>query len=780
MSPDVLYPAAPENQAPRTDIAEVASALWANTSPCSSLMWSVWPAARPDQEHVAFGGCTQSGSWGNLCRWVEREHAGPVYAKGRGPQWAPVANVDGHRCIESTTAVYALTLDCDGAGDWDKVLAFLDAIGAAYLAYRSPGYTPELPKWRLVLPFEKPLVTQRDPVAYNKVWNGIYDFGRIVLGTLAGFDDPDTAGFDPAPKSIANIFYLGHRRSPDLPVREVRWRDGLALDGDALLAAAIEASHTSGTASTASSGSNLKRVSLSSASRLKGSHHVTKHLPPDTPITLTSKGKDGVVAFGDITEGSHCLCPEHGGSGGGSAWVTVSEFGPAVHCCQCNGGTTWFPGGGGVTLTDEEIDALLDDHDDEATKVTKGNPKKEPITPEEGAEEKLRAEGQKKLTPEQAEKHERLLAQRKERHRREQAERLRPEDAGRAVEGSKKWMPIVWKHLRKHGMVPLPCGFKQVLRGRRRGRLHHRDCGKASCLKCATQRIALKLGAIEYMPLWEDQHRGTPMGHRALWIWETSEAEQAALLKALKRSVRFSANRLSLVAEKRTLSAGDPCSAMPANEPADHHAGFDQVDGYVMFRHADGNTITVIATTPLARSRVWHGKAKRIPVGKLSGVLEDLLVKCVVPKDEAEVGLEGVEFIGYRLLRIDPEQRSITSSRTLSLDPETLWRRASKSEYTVAHPHGAKPEVVARWWKETGVLKAMQAAHQTADGKFAPGFAQTVTIDDPVLLDRVLALAAEDADAEAIMAAMLAEAAKAKAVGAEAPTLEEFIEMLAA
>lgn len=40
--------------------------------------------------------------------------------------------------------------------------------------------------------------------------------------------------------------------------------------------------------------------------------------------------------------------------------------------------------------------------------------------------------------------------------------------------------------------------------------------------------------------------------------------------------------------------------------------------------------------------------------------------------------------------------------------------------------------------------------------------------------------AAEDADAEAIMAEMLAEAEKARAVGAEPPTLQEFIQMLAA
>lgn len=64
----------------------------------------------------------------------------------------------------------------------------------------------------------------------------------------------------------------------------------------------------------------------------------------------------------------------------------------------------------------------------------------------------------------------------------------------------------------------------------------------------------------------------------------------------------------------------------------------------------------------------------------------------------------------------------------------------------MGHQHGEKPEVVAARWKEAGVLQQAQAAQQTADGKFVPGFAATVTIDDPalLLLDRVLDMASAD------------------------------------
>jgi hypothetical protein len=256
----------------------------------------------------------------------------------------------------------------------------------------------------------KPWVTQRDPEQANLWWHGIYHHARVVFGTLAGFKDPEFDGFDPATKSIANIFYLGHRRTEDTPVREVRWRDGLALDGEVLLAQAIEASiSTTATSTRSTSSSSTTAASV----RLQGTQHVKKYLPPDTPITLTSSGQEtGVIAF-EYSQNSHCLCPEHGGSGRGSAWVTVSAFGPAVHCCQCNGGTTWFPDAVSLpsgfvvpsmpVATEENIQALLADLDQ--VPVKKGVKAKAP-----------------KMTP-------------------EQAESLRAADAGRAVEGAKKWSP---------------------------------------------------------------------------------------------------------------------------------------------------------------------------------------------------------------------------------------------------------------------------------------------------------------------------------------------------
>ena len=215
--------------------------LWA-TTPATSMTWTTWPRALSHQEHVASGGVTTHGTWHGFAKWVEREHANGVWAKGRGPQWSPMAAMEGRRRIEYTAYMSAVTLDCDGAGDWDQLTSQLDSVGAAYLLHRSSSHTPSKPKWRLVLPlaalFRVGLDVagnKQDTRGPNRVWHGIYYAARVLIGELAGFADPASGdaekGFDPATKSTAQAFYLGHRRAEDEPLCEVIWRDGFALDG---------------------------------------------------------------------------------------------------------------------------------------------------------------------------------------------------------------------------------------------------------------------------------------------------------------------------------------------------------------------------------------------------------------------------------------------------------------------------------------------------------------------------------------------------------------------
>ena len=301
----------------------------------SMMHWSVWPAARKDQEHVATNGYTKSGTWQQFCRWVEAQHSEDVtYAKGTGPQWSPTANRDGHRCKLSTQQVDALVYDCDGTGDYQQIVTYCQTHQIAFCVYESPSYTPQTPKWRLVLPLSLPFWTcdRTDPgtespkvsEAANLIWHRIYEHGRKIVGTLAGLADP---GFDATTGDISRIYYLGHRRDVTVPYRKVTWGAGSAIDGGALLASLPVESP------------RVRQVQPGGTGVVNVLTRDT--LPRDYPITLTG-GSPETVAFEDVSRKSHCLCPAHGGDGTGTAWADVTASGSQVVCCsKCQ--KTWRP-----------------------------------------------------------------------------------------------------------------------------------------------------------------------------------------------------------------------------------------------------------------------------------------------------------------------------------------------------------------------------------------------------------------------------------------------------
>lgn len=479
-----------------------------------SLTWTVWPPARPEQQHVAHGGHCEIGPWSKLCRWVEREHAGNVYAKSRGPQWAPVANMDGHRCIDSTTAIYALALDCDGAGDWHRILVHLDSVGAAYLAYRSPGHSPELPKWRLVLPWSEPYITQGAPQEANRVWHDIYHHARVLLGGLSGFAEPDRAGFDRATASVANVFYLGHRRTADTPIREVRWSDGLALDGAAVLASVPFVAGTT-------TADPFRTVSL--ARGATGGRSEKKKLPADALIVLTQDGREvASVPFATIRGRSHCLCPQHGGSGRGSAWVDVGYGGvPAIQCGPC--GTRWTPGTGTVeasTAADGtfDVDELLGSVEGTAAA---GQEYTDPHT--ERVEAQKRAEAMDRYWGPLVERAKKKKAEAAALDLALVAVAYYANRAGRKQRGRMR-APYMAGGLTYKQWQTTRCGFSQLLADPTANTAggKHRGCGKQSCYVCGPRLLARKAASIAWMPqLDKDNHIvGEPLTQRTLYRFE--------------------------------------------------------------------------------------------------------------------------------------------------------------------------------------------------------------------------------------------------------------------
>jgi hypothetical protein len=524
------------------------------------LVWTVWPAAKPHQPHVAHGGECVTGNWTQLCRWVEQEHRdGPVHAKGRGPQWSPVANIDGHRCIESTTAMFALTLDCDGAGDWAILLAALDAARVAYLAYRSSGHTPETPKWRIVLLLARPYVTQGDPVKANQEWHRLYEFARIWIGALAGFSDPANDGFDQATSSIANVFYLGHRRAPDVPVREVRWSKGLALDGAALLAMA-PAAHSAG------------RASRSAGHRQQG-HEVTglqvfgfdvdlgtgifepDTLDGDTEITLTNDGVTvGPIKLRNVKSRSHCLCPVHVGSGGGSAWVDRTSKGVRLWCVRCK--KTW--------------------HSHTAVK---------PINPATLAEIKAaeaaadaadtHLQGVRKVVARLEKDHQKTLSKRRS------AEGCPPpaeiiELARKADEAAKELAEVIraeWRaagyNLRGARCGTLPQGLGCAATGR--ARLVARPCHRVRCIFCGPLQVARQVTATTTLPALDANRQviGLALKDRKTWMYSMPTKQEPSWLRGWRRAaVRFQVP--TGVTGSTTVSTpnSDPKTSMISNSAA--------------------------------------------------------------------------------------------------------------------------------------------------------------------------------------------------------------------
>ena len=184
------------------------------------------------------GGVTQTydgepflGSTSTFAHFLRRR-AEVVAPKRTGWVVTPTDNSDGHRCNESTEAVHALFLDCDGRGTPDVLLALLDSLGVAHVFYESGGHTPEVPKWRLVLPLARPWPCPDESA--REAWREAYSTARTVFGALG---DLLGEGFDATTDTGAAPLFLTERRIPDAPERRVLWHPGRALDLQVMVAA---------------------------------------------------------------------------------------------------------------------------------------------------------------------------------------------------------------------------------------------------------------------------------------------------------------------------------------------------------------------------------------------------------------------------------------------------------------------------------------------------------------------------------------------------------------
>jgi hypothetical protein len=241
-------------------------------------------------------------------------HRATVIApKGKGWVIEPTTNPSGRRTNDATVAMHALFLDCDGTGEWIKLLTALDGYGFVYVAYQSGGWSSSVPKWRVVLPLHAPFSTTTD--VGIRQWKGIYNHARIVFGAVG---DLLSVGFDPATETPCCPWFLTEKRAPDDSERQIIARlEGYTLDLAALALALPEISDEEPEYETQSSAEKLTLSEERQVEIIDALAAVTNHVPIGRrdlylalPGVLLDRGvpPDDVFA---IIEGVSASYPRH-------------------------------------------------------------------------------------------------------------------------------------------------------------------------------------------------------------------------------------------------------------------------------------------------------------------------------------------------------------------------------------------------------------------------------------------------------------------------------------
>lgn len=168
--------------------------------------------------------------------------------KRAAPTVTQAISSDGHRSDSSCARITMLFCDADSVGEWDILLAYLDAIGAAYVAHRSSSDAaatadkPSVPKWHLFIPITTPLVPKGEnwkqdiyEPQYGWICGVLSEIGRLSIREDCPLKERKY-GFD---HSIANLIqpaFVGRRIGVHAPNRAVKYsKTGGTLNWDKFL-----------------------------------------------------------------------------------------------------------------------------------------------------------------------------------------------------------------------------------------------------------------------------------------------------------------------------------------------------------------------------------------------------------------------------------------------------------------------------------------------------------------------------------------------------------------
>lgn len=171
------------------------------------------------------------GTFGDMVKLLT-ERTTKLAPKREGWVVTPTSNKDGHRTNASTTAMHALNLDCDGQGTWDQLLGVLADLGYAHIAYQTGGWTPEMPKWHILIPLSEKFDTSTEEK--RAAWRGVYHHTRTIFGALGKLLGE---GFDPNTDTPCCPCFVTERRNLADPERKITWQPGHSLNILSLLLA---------------------------------------------------------------------------------------------------------------------------------------------------------------------------------------------------------------------------------------------------------------------------------------------------------------------------------------------------------------------------------------------------------------------------------------------------------------------------------------------------------------------------------------------------------------
>lgn len=175
----------------------------------------------------------------SLARWAARrlkdaDKTWPGGEKNRCPVEVGAMLHDNARSDANVEMVTWVFFDVDDTGTWDKLIAALQRLGAAFLATESSSHGIDGKiKWHLYLPLAAPVVVPADGVSEwkRRRWQPEYRHTCAVLRRLGELTTSDQSTDD-----VAQPCYVARKPNDAAPARRIVWQAGACLDMGRLLA----------------------------------------------------------------------------------------------------------------------------------------------------------------------------------------------------------------------------------------------------------------------------------------------------------------------------------------------------------------------------------------------------------------------------------------------------------------------------------------------------------------------------------------------------------------